>query len=86
MIQYIKDFLKYIMLYPSRSRFTDVSIREFGRVVEAQQSLCAKGIHKWDYQYSTGDPKQGKSQVSKCVCGKWAVRHYGQSDMTIIKE
>lgn len=42
--------------------------------------------HDWKYQYSTGNANDGKSQVSKCECGKWAVRHYGKSEMTILKD
>jgi hypothetical protein len=42
--------------------------------------------HEWKYQYSTSDPIDGKSQVSKCNCGKWAVRHYGQAEMIILAD
>jgi len=42
--------------------------------------------HDWKFQYSTGNPTQGKSQVCKCDCGRWAVRHYGDSEYTLLKE
>jgi hypothetical protein len=42
--------------------------------------------HDWKYQYNTGNAYDGKSQVSKCDCGKWAVRHYGQSEMIILAD
>lgn len=41
--------------------------------------------HDWKYQYSTGNANDGKSQVSKCDCGKWAVRHFGQAEIIILK-
>lgn len=40
--------------------------------------------HDWEFQYSTGNPTQGKSQVSKCACGQWGVRHYGQKEINLI--
>ena len=35
--------------------------------------------HKYEFQYRTGSPQDGQSEVGKCECGGWGVRHYGQA-------
>jgi len=37
-------------------------------------------IHQHDFKirYRTGNPENGQSDVCKCECGQWAVRHYGK--------
>lgn len=42
--------------------------------------------HSWEFQYFTGNPNKGQSDVNKCECGKWAVRHYGKSEFIILKD
>jgi hypothetical protein len=41
-------------------------------------------LHKWELQYRTGNATGGKSEVCKCQCGQWAVRHYGQAEYNLI--
>ena len=40
--------------------------------------------HKWNLQYRTGNPMDGQSEVCKCDCGQWSVRHYGQAEYNLI--
>lgn len=41
--------------------------------------------HDWIFQYRTGNPFDGKSEVYKCSgCNKMAVRHSGQKDKILI--
>jgi hypothetical protein len=40
--------------------------------------------HKWILQYRTGNPLDGKSDVCKCECGQWAVRHYGKAEYHLL--
>lgn len=40
--------------------------------------------HEWKLQYRTGNAFDGKSEVCKCDCGQWAVRHYGQREYILL--
>lgn len=41
--------------------------------------------HEWEFRYRTGNAKDGKSEVCECACGKWSVRHFGESERHILK-
>ena len=42
--------------------------------------------HKWELQYRTGNPIDGKSEVVKCSCNQWAVRHFGEAKYNLINK
>lgn len=45
-----------------------------------------KHEHAFTLQYRTGNSNDGKTEVLKCDCGQWAIRPYGASEYTMIKQ
>lgn len=45
-----------------------------------------KHTHIWKLQYRTGNPEDGKSEVCRCECGQWAVRHYGKAEYHLLNK
>ncbi len=43
-------------------------------------------VHKWELQYRTGNPHNGQSEVCKCKCEQWAVRHYGTAVYILLEK
>lgn len=39
-----------------------------------------KHEHQFVLQYRTGNPFDGQTDVCKCDCGQWGIRHYGQAE------
>ena len=52
----------------------------------AQEPEPAPHEHIWELKYYTGNANEGKSEVSKCKCGQWGVRHYGQADHILLNK
>lgn len=59
-------------------------IKRIFKIKNAEASPAAAHAHKWDLQYRTGNADDGKSDVCKCKCGQWAVRHYGKAEYTLL--
>lgn len=50
-----------------------------------QPKLKPTHIHDWELQYRTGNAFDGKTDVCKCKCGTWAIRHFGQKDYIVVR-